>query len=151
MPDRATIFLADPSLLTPKLFDAFEEIEAYEPIGEEETPAGVRFKLAAGDVEATILPEDQLEPLLERLCERAQQVVQGDERLLYTLSRITHVQCALECVATPDWDEADALREFLLDFNGALNGLLAAWDSIIDFDGEPLGGALADEAVEETE
>jgi hypothetical protein len=47
------------------------------------------------------------------------------------------------CVIEPGFDDQGIVQDFLLELNRRLNALLFIWDSLVDFNGQPLIGPLA--------
>jgi len=145
MPDNATIYIADPSLLGSKLFGQSERIRSYEDVSERGSATGIKFKLDAGEIAVNFMPEAMMEEHLQGFCAYAEHVIPDKDRLVYVLSRIHHVRLVLGCTITPGFDDAGSIQEFLFEFNGLLNGLLFLADTIFDYDGEALGGPLANQ------
>ena len=145
MADNATIYIADPSLLGSKTLDQLEGIRWYESLSQGSSAAGVKFILDAGQVAMNFMPQELMEEHLQGFSAYAEHAVKDKERLPYVLSRIRHVRLVLGCVIEPGFDEAGKIQEFLFHFNGLLNGLLFLADTIFDYDGEPLGGPLAEQ------
>jgi hypothetical protein len=67
------------------------------------------------------------------------------DRLVYVLSRISNIRFVMGCVIEPGFDDQGVVQNFLLEFNGRLNGLLFIYDSVVDCDRKPLVGPLCGE------
>lgn len=144
MPDNATIYIADSSLLDSKLFNQFEEIRSYEGVSADDSATGLRFRLDTGNITMNFMPAEILEQHLQGFCGYAEHVAQEKDALPYILSRIQNVRFVLGCVIEPGFDADGKVQEFLFAFNAALNGLLFMADAIFDHDGERLGGPLTE-------
>jgi hypothetical protein len=143
MPDYATIYIADPSLMGSKSFGQIEGIRSYESLSEGGYATGVRLTVDAGQVTMNFMPKGLVAHHLEGFGDYARSIIADKDRLVYVLSRIDYVRLVVGCVITPCFDEAGKVQEFLLRFNLHFNGLLFVLDSIFDYDGQPLGGPLA--------
>jgi hypothetical protein len=145
MPDNATIYIADPSLLGSKSFGQIADIRSYAGLEEGGSATGVQFTLDAGQLSMNFMPEAQRAQHLEGLSGYARSVIADKDTLVYVLSRIHHVRLVLGCVITPGFDEAGQVQEFLFRFNAHFSGLLFFYDSVFDYDGQPLGGPLMEQ------
>jgi hypothetical protein len=144
MPDNATIYISDPSLLGSRLFDSIDIIQSYDGLLEDDTATGVFFDIGVAQVQMNFMPKEELPQHLNGFLGYAEQMFSGNQDdLLYLLSRIRHVTFAMGCVITPSFDQDGQAEGFLLEMTNRLNGLLFIYDSIVDYDGNPLTGPLA--------
>ena len=142
MSDYAALYIADPSILGPRLFDQIDCILSYERLLEGDSATGFRLTLEAGQVTINFMPQEQVPKHLEGFAGYAETVITDKDLLLYTRSRIYYVRLVCGCVITPGFDDDDKIQEFLFQFNCAVNGLLFFSDTIFDYDGESLGGNI---------
>jgi hypothetical protein len=143
MPDNATIYIADPSLLGAKLFKQMSGILSCEGLSQGSSATGIRFKLQAGEVTINFMPQVAIEQHLRGFSGYAEQFIVDRDKLPYVLSRIKQVRFVLGCVIEPGFDKAGKVHEFLFQFTALLNGILFLDNTIFDYDGEALGGPLA--------
>jgi hypothetical protein len=97
MPNNATIYIADPSLLGSKLFGQSKRIRSYEGLSDRDSATGLKFQLDAGKVVVNFMPEPMMEEHLPGFCGYAQHVIAGKDRLVYAIGRIRHVRLVLGC------------------------------------------------------
>jgi hypothetical protein len=145
MADNACVYIADPSLLTSKLFDSIGAIKGYEGLSAGEQAVGIRFDLGVADVRMNFLPAEQIREHLKGLAGYVQSICPDQDRLVYVLSRISNIRFVMGCVIEPGFDDQGVVQNFLLEFNGRLNGLLFIYDSVVDCDRKPLVGPLCGE------
>ncbi len=144
MPDNAAIYITDPSLLGSRLFDSIGVIQSYDGLLENDTATGVIFDIGVAQVQMNFMPQEELSQHLNGFVGYAEQIFSGNQDdLLYMLSRIRHVTFAMGCVITPGFDQDGQVEAFLLELTNHLNGLLFIYNSIVDYDGNPLAGPLA--------
>ena len=144
MPDNAAIYITDPSLLGSRLFDHVEAIQSYQAISNEGTATGILFDIGVANVQMNFMPQQELSNHLNGFAGYARQIFSGDQDdLLYLLSRIRHVSFIMGCVILPGFDEGGKVEAFLFELTSRLNGLLFIHNSIVDHDGKPLAGPLA--------
>ncbi|MEP7218130.1 MAG: hypothetical protein ABI876_04395, partial [Bacteroidota bacterium] len=143
MSKNTAIYIADPSMLVSRVFDTIESIKSYEGISSDAVITGIRFYLSWGSVAMNIMPSDEMGEHLREFSDYASHVIKDDDDLLYTLARIKYVRMVLGCIVEHKEEDIDAVHSFLISFNGALNGLLFIYDSIIDWSGEALSGPMA--------
>jgi hypothetical protein len=146
MADNACVYVADPSLLTSKLFDSIGAIKGYEGLSEGEQAVGIRFDLGLADVQMNFMPVEQIREHLRGLAGYVQSICPDQDRLVYVLSRVSSICFVMGCVIEPRFDDQGVVQDFLLEFNNRLNGLLFVYDSVVDYDGEPLVGPLSDDS-----
>lgn len=143
MPGYATVYIADPSLLGSRLFDEMDVIQSYEGVSQNGSAVGVNFDIGAANIRMNFMPVDEIEEHLAGLTGYIHSVCKDRDQLVYTLSRVRRVCFVLGCVIEPGFDDDGIVQDFLLEFNRRLNGLLLIWDSLVDFNGQPLIGPLA--------
>jgi hypothetical protein len=91
MPDNATIYISDPSLLGSRLFDSINTIQAYNGVSGDDTTKGVIFDIGVARVQMNFMPKDELPQHLNGFLGYAEQMFSGNQDdLLYLLSRIRH-------------------------------------------------------------
>lgn len=149
MPDNASIYIADPSLLGSRLLKKFPEIKKYEGISEGDSATGMKITLPEAVITMNFMPLDEIEGYLKGFSGWVQSVLDDRDQLLYVLSRIHNVRFAIGCVIDPGFDEEDKIQEFLGNFNAHLNGLLFFANTLFDYDAEPLAGHYYDLQQEE--
>ena len=143
MPTNAAIYIADPSILGSRTFNAIEDITSYEGISDGDQATGVLLRFTWGSIAVNFMPAEQLAGHLAGFKAYAETVIEDNDTLIYALARIHHVRMCLGCVIQySPASEVDAQR-FLFRFNSELGGLLFLYDSIFDRDGSALGGAEA--------
>jgi hypothetical protein len=140
MPANAAIYIADPGMIGSKTFDRLTNVSSYESVSDGNTATGMIFNLPIGQVKINFMPRDQIQNHLQGFMGFARKTIHEQEKLLYTLSRIHHVQLVGGCVITPDFDQGGVIEEFLRDLVAKLNGLLFIYNEIFDYDGEQLSG-----------
>lgn len=143
MPGYATIYIADPSLLSSRVFDEIDVIQSYEGVSQDGGATGVYFDIGVAHIRMNFMPVDEIEEHLAGLTGYIHSVSEDQDQLVYTLSRVRRVCFVLGCVVEPGFDDDGIVQDFLLEFNQRLNGLLLIWDSLVDFNGQPLIGPLA--------
>lgn len=139
MPDNAAVYLADPSLLSSRVFDTLEAVRSYEGLADGGRATGVEFVLDAGTVTMNFMPEQEIEEHLQGFAGFAEHVVQDKEHLPYVLGRIHQVRLVCGCVISPGFDAGGEIEAFLFAFCSATKGLLFYADTVFDHDGRPLG------------
>ncbi len=144
--DNAAIYLSDPSLLGSKVFQKLEHVRSYTGLSQSESATGLGFELESGRIAMNFMSEDQIPEHLQGFSGYAEHVISNKDQLIYTQSRIHHVRMVLGCVIEPGFDEEGKIQEFLFQFNSLVNGLLFFGDTIFDYDGEALGGPLAEQS-----
>jgi hypothetical protein len=144
MPDFATFYIADPSLLGSKVFDEVEVIQNYEGLTREGNATGVIFDIGAAHVRMNFMPPGEIQEHLAGLSGYIQSVCEDQDRLVYTLDRVRPVRFVAGCVIEPGFDDGGIVQTFLLELNQRLNSMLFLWDSLVDFNGQPLVGPLAE-------
>ncbi len=145
MPQNASIYISDPSMLGSRVFDHIDGVQSYEGISNSSTATGVRFTFSWGSITMNFTPSDGLQQHLNGFSGYAQHVIKDRQKLVYTLARIRYIRMAIGCVIEVDDSDIAAAANFLFAFTNALNGLLFADDSIWDFNGEVLGGKAAED------
>ena len=143
MPDFATFYISDPSLLGSRVFDEIDVIQSYDGLSQDGGATGVFFDIGAAQIRMNFMPVDEIEEHLAGLTGYIHSVCADKDQLVYTLSRVRRVCFVLGCVIEPSFDDDGIVQDFLLEFNRRLNGLLLIWDSLVDFNGQPLIGPLA--------
>jgi hypothetical protein len=143
MPDFATFYIADPSLLGSRVFDEIEVIRGYEGLSQEGRATGVIFDIDAAHIRMNFMPAAEVQEHLAGLTGYIQRICTDQDQLVYTLGRVRRVCFIAGCVIEPCFDEDGVVQHFLLELNRRLNALLFVWDSLIDFNGQPLIGPLA--------
>ncbi len=143
MPDFATFYIADPSLLSSRVFDEINMIQDYEGLNQEGIATGVIFNIGAAHIRMNFMPTEEVMEHLAGLTGYIQSVCTDQDQLVYTLGRVRRVCFVAGCVIEPGFDEDGVVQNFLLEFNRRLNALLFVWDSLVDFNGQPLIGPLA--------
>jgi hypothetical protein len=92
------------------------------------------------------MPQNEIPQHLKGFAGYAEHVFTGNrDDLIYLLSRIRQVNFVMGCVITPGFEEHGRVEAFLLELTNRLNGLLFIYNSIIDYDGKPLAGPLAEQ------
>jgi hypothetical protein len=142
MADNASMYISDPSLLGPKSFEQIEAIRSYQALIVGSRDAGVRLVLDEAIVTVNYMPEGGVAEHMRGFLHYAQMLVRDKERMRYVKSRIRNARSVLSMVIEPGFDEAGSVQEFLFQFNAHMNGLLFVCDTVFDYDGEALGGAL---------
>jgi len=140
MPDYATIYIADPSLLGSKVFDKLNGVVRYKDLSSDGQATGIKFALDAGDVVINFMPNDRVESHLEAFSDYVRQGISDEDLLIYVLPRIHYVRMVLGCVIRPRCDDASVIENFLFELTRCCNGLLFAYGTVYDYDGEPLFG-----------
>jgi hypothetical protein len=144
MPDHATIYISDPSLLGSRLFNQIHAIHSYQDLSEGEVATGILFDIGVAQIQMNFMPQQELSTHLNGFAGYARKVFSGEEDdLIYLLSRIRYVSFAMGSVISPGFDQQGNVEAFLLDFTSRLNGLLFIHNSIVDHNGQPLAGPLA--------
>ncbi len=138
MPSNAAIYIADPSMMGSRMFDKIGGIRSYDGLNESSLASGVCFTLDAGKVVMNFMPEQEVAQHLRGFSSFAEHSIEDKDRLIYTLARIHHVRLVCGCIITPDFDDAGTIRDFLLGFTRAANGLLFISNTIFDYDGQAL-------------
>jgi hypothetical protein len=145
IPDHATFYIADPSLLGSKVLDTVPGILSYEGTSDETGNAtGLVLRLKAGEVLMSFMPPQMIEEHLAGMSGYAQQAVRDKERLPYVLHRISQVRFVVGCVIPQGFDDKGTMIETLVHLNGALNGLFFLGDSLFDHDAQPIAGSACD-------
>ncbi len=144
MPDFATFYITDPSLLGSRVFDEIEVIQNYEGVSQVRIATGVVFDIGAAHVRMNFMPAGEIEKHLAGLGGYIQSVCEDQDRLIYTMGRVLPVRFVAGCVIEPGFDDDGVVQTFLLELNRRVNSLLFIRDSLVDFIGEPLIGPLAD-------
>jgi hypothetical protein len=145
IPDHATFYIADPSLLGSKVLDTVPGILSYEGRSDETGNAtGLVLRLKAGEVLMSFMPPQMIEEHLAGMSGYAQQAVRDKERLPYVLHRISQVRFVVGCVIPQGFDDKGTMIETLVHLNGALNGLFFLGDSLFDHDAQPIAGSACD-------
>lgn len=140
MPENATFYASDPSMIGSRLFDRIPSIKSYESISSENEATGFILKTDWGQVKINIMPGDQITRHLDGLEGYIRNQTQSEDDLIYILSRLHYVQICLGCVITHEQNDEDDVHSFLFEFNSALNSLMFLYDSLWDWSGEPLCG-----------
>jgi hypothetical protein len=143
MTDFATFYIADPSLLGSRVFDDMAVIRDYEGLSQEGIATGIIFDIGAARIRMNFMPAAEVAEHLKGLTGYIQSVCEDQDQLVYTLGRVRMVSFVAGCVIEPGFDEEGVVQHFLLDLNRRLNALLFIWDSLVDFNGQPLIGPLA--------
>ena len=142
MPDYATLYIADPSMLGSRFLKHFPEIKSYKSVSNPDgTAKGLVLTVGNAVIRLNFMAETAVPSHLAGFAGFAKTNTTDPDLLTYVLARIHHVRMVIGCVIEPALDEAS--EEFLLKFNSMLNGLAFANDTIMDFDSTPLCGALA--------
>jgi len=145
MISNATIYISDPSLVGSKLFGKFPEITKITPLYEGPNASGVILDLDFGRVQMNFMPKEELTAHINGLEGYVNHTFNGQEDdLTYLISRINMISLAIGMVIEPSFDEEPRAIEFLYKLNDRVNGLLFIYDSLVDYDGEPLCGALVE-------
>src|SRR5690349_20712137 len=144
MPEYCTIYVADPSLLSSRLFNQFQQITSYEGMSHDESAAGLILTLPNALIHMNFMPPDQIQEHLRGMAGWVQKVQTDTDQLLYVLARIRGVRLPMGCVIEPGFDASGEVQQFIFGFNDRLNGLLFWHDTIFDFDGQPLAGQFYD-------
>jgi hypothetical protein len=144
MPDYATLYVADPSLLGSRVLDTFPSIVKYESMSAGEDATGLKLFLEGATITMNFMPPDDRREHFEGMKGWVQSVLEDRDQLLYVLSRIYWAEMPVGCVIEPGFDEEGRLKEFLFSFNDRLNGLLFFADTIFDWDGNPIAGYYYD-------
>jgi hypothetical protein len=140
MPANATFYLSDPSMMGSRLYDAFEDIEAYKGLSEGDRATGVEINLAWGSIIMNFMYGTELENHLTGLEGYIREIITDYDTLVYTLARVRGVRLALGCVISHEDRDSETVHDFLFAFNDRTNGLLFLYDSVFDYNGEALGG-----------
>lgn len=144
MPDHATFYIADPSLLGTRLFAHFTQIKRYEGLSEGSAAVGLKLTLPAATLTLNFMSEEKTSQHLQGFAGWVEHVLHDQEQLIYVLSRMRNIRLVMGGVIEPDLDEQGAVQQFLFEFNDRLNGLLFFHNTIFDFDGEPIAGYFYD-------
>jgi len=140
MPDYATLYIADPSLLGSRALDRFPSIVRYESMSSGEDATGLKVYLEGVTITMNFMPPDQRREHFEGFRGWVQTVLKDRDQLLYVLSRIYWAEMPVGCVIEPGFDREGKVEQFLFSFNDRLNGLLFFADTIFDYDGRPIAG-----------
>jgi hypothetical protein len=146
MPENAAIYIGDPSVIGTKLFRQLEGVRSHTGLSQDESATGLGFELAAGRIAMNFMSEGIMAEHLQGFCGYAEHVISNKDRLIYAVSRIQHTRLVLGCVIEPGFDDEGKIQDFLFQFNSLVNGLLFLGDTIFDYDGEALGGPLAEQS-----
>ena len=145
MSDNAVVYITDPSLLGSKLFNAIESIRSYQEKSKGKATTGMEFDIGVALVRASFMPAKEIPAHLKKVTGYAKKIFAGKKEVLpYLLARLKYASFVLVCVIEPGLDEERQVEEFLMELNYRLNGLLFIYDSIVDYDGEPLAGPLCE-------
>jgi hypothetical protein len=144
-PDYATIYIADPSLLGSKVFDAVPGIQSYESTSDESGNAtGFKLRTKFGECIMNFMPEPMIEEHLAGMSGYAEQEVRDKERLPYVLHRISQIRFVIGCVAPSGFGDDGEMIDTLMRLSAALNGLYFMGDSLFDHDAQPIAGSACD-------
>jgi hypothetical protein len=146
MPDHATIYISDPSMLGSKYFDRFDSILSYSGLSEGNLATGLKIELKQGTIKINFMAPDNIPEHLDGFSGYCQKYLQDDhDELIYVLSRIKNVRYVLGCVIDPAFDEENLIIDFLYEFSMGLNGLFFIFNSVYDFDGSCLLGPMKED------
>jgi len=112
-------------------------------VSQDEIATGVIFDVGVAHIRMNFMPTEEIEEHLAGLTGYVQGVCDDQDQLVYTLSRVRRVCFVAGCVIEPGFDDDGIVQDFLLELNRRLNALLFIWDSLVDFNGHPLIGPLA--------
>lgn len=140
--DSVAIYIADPSLLIPKLFGQLEGVRKIEQKEAEGTTVGLRFHLSNAVVTLNYLPADEMEAHMAKFAGFAGRILAADkEALAYVSARSANVRRVLAGYAEPGFDSEGRVMQFLVKLCSLLNGFMFAGDSVTDYDGQILIGS----------
>ena len=143
MSDNAAVYISDPSLLGAKFLKEFKEIKTYRGVQKGEQATGLKVDLGISQILMNFMPAEQIQTHLNGLEGFIRKVgCANNDKLLYTLSRVRYVRFVIGCVINPGFDKDGKTLQFLGNFACGLNGLLFVQNSVLDYDGEALAGAL---------
>jgi hypothetical protein len=146
MPDHATIYISDPSMLGSKYIDRFDSIISYSGISEGELATGLKIELKQGSIKINFMAPENIPKHLNGFSGYCQKYLQDDnDELIYVLSRIKNVRYVLGCVIEPEFDKENLIIDFLYEFSMGLNGLFFIFNSVYDFDGNCLLGPMKED------
>ncbi len=103
-------------------------------------------ELDYASIQMNFMPQENVAEHLKGLEGYVNHMFKGNEdELVYILARLQAVSFVMGMVINPVFDKEPKTIDFLYGFNNRLNGLLFLYDSLIDYDGSPLTGPLANE------
>jgi hypothetical protein len=144
MPDYATLYVADPSLLGSRMLNRFPSILKYEGLSSGDNATGLKLYLEFATITMNFMPAEERLEHFEGMKGWVQTVLENRDQLLYVLSRIYYAELPVGCVIEPGFDAEGKVEEFLFSFNDRLNGLLFFANTIFDYDGKPIAGCHYD-------
>jgi hypothetical protein len=114
MADNAAIHISDASLLGSKYLDTFRAIKSFRGLRQGGMATGLKIDIGAARIAMNLLPAENIPGHLAGLEGYIRTVGCASKgKLLYTLSRLQHVQCVLGCVIKPGFDARDKTTRFL--------------------------------------
>jgi len=139
--DSVAIYIADPSLLIPKLFGQLEGLKKIEQKEIEGVTVGLRFHLSNAVVTLNYLPQNEMQSHMAKFAGFAERILAGNaEALAYVKARSENVKRVLAGYAEPGFDSEGRVIQFLIKLCSLLNGFMFAGDSVMDYDGQILIG-----------
>jgi hypothetical protein len=139
--DSVAIYIADPSLLIPKLFGQLEGLRKIEQKEIEGKTVGLRFHLSAAVVTLNYLPEEERRGHMAKFAGFSERILASDaEALAYVKSRSENVKRVLAGFAEPGFDNEGRVLQFLVKLCSLLNGFMFVGESVVDYDGQILLG-----------
>jgi hypothetical protein len=138
VPQNATYYISDPSILSSRLFNLIDDITAYEGLSDGTNAVGAKLTLSWGVVTMNFMPSEELDEHLHGFEGYIRSIITDPEELLYPLARLHNVKMCIGCNIEHDESDTEAVHTFLFNFNGAVNGLLFLYDSVFDFTGSAL-------------
>lgn len=140
--DSVAIYIADPSLLIPKLFGQLEGVRKIEQKEIEGTTVGLRFHLSNAVVTLNYLPQSEMQDHMAKFAGFTGRILAADaETLAYMKARSENVKRVLAGYAEPGFDSEGRVMQFLIKLCSLLNGFMFAGDSVMDYDGQVLIGS----------
>ena len=86
------------------------------------------------------MPLDKISSHLQGLEGYIHAKTEGEDELIYGLGRLHYVRLVLGCVIEHKEESEAEVRQFLFQFNAALNGLMFLHDCVWDWTSEALCG-----------
>jgi len=138
MPKNATIYISDPSILSPRLFNHITEIESFNLEPHVELFERIIIRAQWGEAVIKIRKQGELELNLSGLLSyvKSHSLEKGTQN--YVQNRIINVRAALGFTIHHTNQYEENVQQFLFGFNNELCGLLFLYDSLYDWTGEEL-------------
>ena len=138
MPQVASIYIGDPSLISGKLLLGLEDVSEVKIAFQGDKKIGFLLKTTWGTVRGTFVKEQDLPKKLLDLEGGVNENVKDDAALMYTLERLYHVQLGIQLSIVHKEADELAVQYFLLRLNNELKSVMHIYKWLWDWDTERL-------------